>query len=102
MRQKGKVVYFNTSVYQIGNLNFYITVILHEAYHLFAQRLPNKEDATQVKDDFTNELMKLIDIQADLHVAWYFQKKWGMSFEEYLKILHSGSTIFKDKDVREN
>src|ERR1700722_1820701 len=63
--QRPGVVEFNSYMLTQCNFDFYELVVLHEAFHLFVQGLLNKEDVKQLKDDFGDMMMKLLDIEAD-------------------------------------
>ncbi len=96
----GSDVIFNTFVSERCSFEFYKAIILHELFHLEVQKLPNKEDAVRVKDDFGDELMKLIDIEADFFTAVYYKEVLGDSLVDYLKLQFEGRTVFSDKWIR--
>ena len=73
---------------------------MHEFFHLAVQKVPNKEDATKIKDDYGDELMKLIDIEADFFTALFYKEKLGFGLVQYLRLYHEGSNVFRDKWIR--
>lgn len=93
-------VSFNTFILEQCNIDFFRIVVLHEYFHLVVQKVPNKDDATKIKDEFGDELMKLIDIEADFYTALFLKEKLDYSLIDYLKIKYTGSTVFRDKWVR--
>lgn len=94
-------VSFNTFTRQKCSFEYYTSIVLHEFFHLAVQKVPNKEDATKIKDDFGGELMKLIDIEADFYTALFYKEVWSYGLVRYLKIYHEGSNVFKDKWIRQ-
>jgi hypothetical protein len=100
MKVEGNSVYFNTILTSKCPFEFYKSIALHEFFHLDVQRVPNKEDATKIKDDFGNELMNLIDIEADYYTALYFKEVLNFSLVKYLQLYYNGNKVFSDKWVR--
>ena len=98
-RQKGAVS-FNTFSRKKCSFDYYQSIVLHEFFHLAVQRVPNKEDAVKIKDDFGGELMKLIDIEADFFTALFFKEHFQFGLVQYLKLYHEGSQVFSDKWIR--
>ncbi len=98
--EKNKNVSFNTFLVEKSSFKYYKMVIVHEFFHLAVQRVPNKEDSTRIKDDFGEELMKLIDIEADFFTALYFKEKLGYGLIDYLKLYYEGSRVFYDRRIR--
>jgi len=94
------VVSFNTFPRAKCSFNYYRSIVLHEFFHFAVQKIPNKDDATKIKDDFGDELMRLIDIESDFFTALFHKEKLGFSFVQYLKIYWEGSKVFKDKWIR--
>lgn len=82
-----------------SELNF-LTIILHEAYHVYINNIPNKRDATRVKDLYQNQMMLHIDIEADYYVAKFFKEKHSYDFNKYLSVYFQGATAFKDSEIR--
>lgn len=97
--EKGAVA-FNTFTKKDCSSDYYKSIILHEFFHLAVQRVPNKEDAVKIKDDFGDELMRLIDIEADFFTALYFKEVRGFTMVQYLKLYYEGSKVFRDKWIR--
>lgn len=97
--QKGEVS-FNTFYKKDCSPDYYKSIILHEFFHLAVQRVPNKEDAVKIKDDFGDELMRLIDIEADFFTALYFKEMKGFTLVQYLNLYYEGSKVFADKWIR--
>lgn len=97
---KKNSVSFNTFVSQRCSFNYYKSILIHEFFHLAVQKVPNKEDAVMVKDDFGDELMKLIDIEADYFTALYFKERLGFNLVTYLKLYFEGSKVFIDRRIR--
>lgn len=98
--EKKRTVSFNTYVTEKCSLGYFKSILIHELFHLVVQRVPNKEDAVRVKDDFGDELMKLIDIEADYFTALYFKEKLGYGIVDYLKLYYEGSKVFADPRIR--
>ncbi len=97
---KKSSISFNTYVFQKCSFEYYQSILVHEFFHLAVQKVPNKEDATRVKDDFGEPLMKLIDIEADFFTALFFKEKLGYSLVKYLELYFEGSTVFSDNRIR--
>jgi hypothetical protein len=95
--EKGKVD-FNPFIAK-DNLQFFKVVLLHEYFHLVVQKVPNKDDATMIKDSFGNDFMSLIDIEADFYVAAFLKSK-GCTLREYWKLSFEGSRVFSDRWIR--
>lgn len=93
-------VSFNTYISNKCSFEYYKIVVLHEFFHLEVQKVPNKDDATKIKDDFGSVLMKLIDIEADFYVALYLKEKLNYTLVKYWAINHEGGTVFVDKWIR--
>jgi hypothetical protein len=99
--QKNRVS-FNTQLLNDGNCSFdyYKSILVHEFFHLVVQKVPNKEDATTVKDDFGDQLMKLIDIEADFFTAMFFRDYLKFGLVNYLRLYFEGSKAFTDRRIR--
>jgi len=97
---KKNEISFNTQLSENCSFDYFKSVVIHEFFHLAVQRLPNKEDAVKVKDDFGDQLMKLIDIEADFFTALFFKEELGYDFINYLKLYHEGRKMFKDSWIR--
>ncbi len=95
-----KTVSFNTLIAKRCSYEYYKCVVLHEFFHLAVQRVPNKEDAVRVKDDFGDELMKLIDIEADFFTALYFKEQLNYTLVGFLRLYFEGSQVFLDPRIR--
>lgn len=95
-----QLVSFNTFIRRRCSFEYYKVVILHEFFHLAVQKVPNKDDATKIKDDFGAELMKLIDIEADFYVALYLKECKDYSLVKYWVLNYEGGTVFVDKWIR--
>ncbi len=100
--QKERTVSFNTYIREKCSFDYYRVVILHEFFHLAVQKVPNKEDATRVKDDFGEQLMKLIDIEADYFTALFFKEEKKFDLVRYLCLYYEGSRVFADPRIRIN
>lgn len=95
-----KIVSFNPYILKSCEYNFFEIVILHEFFHLVVQGVPNKDDATKVKDYFGSDFMSLIDIEADFYVALYLKQKKQFDMNKYWETYFNGSKVFIDKWVR--
>lgn len=95
-----KIVSFNPSILKDSSYEFLEVVILHEFFHLVVQGVPNKEDATKIKDDFGSDFMSLIDIEADFYVALFLKSKREFDLTKYWKLYFGGSKIFINKFIR--
>ncbi len=100
MKVDGLNISFNSFVTKKCSFEYFRLVVLHEFFHLVVQRVPNKEDAVRVKDDFGDELMKLIDIEADYFAALYHKEQLNISLLAYLKLYYEGNKIFSDSRIR--
>ena len=69
-----KTISFNTFVRNKCSYDYFKSIVLHEFFHLAVQKVPNKDDAVKIKDDFGEQLMKLIDIEADFFTALYYKE----------------------------
>ena len=97
--ESGDTVSFNPNVYRTSNYDFFEVVILHEYFHLVVQKVPNKEEATMIKDYFGSDFMSLIDIEADFYVAYYLKGK-GYDVKKYWELYFTGTKVFSDKWIR--
>lgn len=100
MKVTGNQISFNTLIIKRCSFQYYKVVVLHEFFHLSVQKVPNKEDAIRIKDDFGDQLMKLIDIEADYFTAAYCKEELGYDLVSYLELYYEGSVIFTEKWVR--
>jgi len=98
--EKRKSVSFNTYMVDGTSPDFYRLVVIHEYFQLVVQRVPHKEKVTKIKDTFGSELMKLIDIQADIFTALFLKETKGYSLDQYLRILFIGRSAFSDSWIR--
>lgn len=97
--EKGQVS-FNTLLRDRCSFDYYQNIIIHEFFHLAVQKVPNKEDAVKIKDDFGDQLMKLIDIEADFYTALFYKESLGYGLVQYLELYYTGSQVFSDKWIR--
>jgi len=95
-----KQVSFNPNLLRNSSKDFFKIVVLHEYFHLLVQKVPNKEDATKIKDNFGNDFMSLIDIEADFYVALYLKTKKGYNKSKYWQTYYEGVRVFKDDWIR--
>lgn len=95
-----KIASFNPFILNHCSYEFFEVVILHEFFHLVVQGVPNKEDATKIKDDFGSDFMSLIDIEADFYVALYLKRKRLFDLKKYWTLYFEGSKVFIDKSIR--
>ncbi|MNJ97098.1 hypothetical protein D3C87_148390 [compost metagenome] len=93
-------VSFNTFISDKCTFEYYEIVVLHEFFHLAVQKVPNKDDATKIKDDFGAELMKLIDIEADFYVALYLKERCDYTLVKYWERNREGAIVFIDRWIR--
>lgn len=100
MEVSGNNISFNTAVRNRCTFDYYQMVVLHEYFHLVVQKIPNKGDATRIKDGFGDQLMKLIDIEADFYTAFYYKEKLGYTLVKFLGLYFDGRTIFNDERIR--
>lgn len=100
MNVDGDSVSFNTKVRGKCSFDCYQMVVLHESFHLMVQKIPNKGDATRIKDNFGDQLMKLIDIEADFYTALYYKEKLNYTLVKYLGLYFDGRTVFNDERIR--
>ena len=83
---KKKDLHFNLEYLKKCSVDYFITIVLHEAYHYFINNIPNKSDAKRVKDFYYHQMMNHIDIEADFYVAKFFKEKLGFSLDDYLTL----------------
>ncbi len=95
-----KDVHFNLDYLKKCSIDYYITIVLHEAYHYFVNKIPNKRDAKRVKDFYYHQMMNHIDIEADLYVSKFFKEKYGFTLDTYLALYFSGASAFADDEIR--
>jgi hypothetical protein len=100
MKADDSTISFNTCIISKCSFRYYKMVILHECFHLFVQDLPNKVDAKRLKDDFGEEFMKLLDIEADYYTAMYFREVKRTSLVDIFQLNYEGSRIFGDRKIR--
>lgn len=100
MQVSDNSISFNTIITGRCTFEYYQMVVLHEAFHLMVQKIPNKSDATRIRDGFGDQLMKLIDIEADFYTALYYKEKLNYSLIEYLGLYFDGRTVFNDERIR--
>ena len=97
---ENNTVSFNTLFRSRCSELFFKQVVLHEFFHLAVQKVPNKEDAVKLKDDFGDQLMKLIDIEADFFTALYMKERLDVDLINYLELMYEGGRIFGDSWIR--
>lgn len=95
-----KTVSFNTYMASKCTFEYFVSVVLHECFHLFVHDIPNKSDAKRLRDDFGDVAMRVLDIEADFYVAEYFRYKKNYSLENVFRYFHEGSRIFGDPSTR--
>ncbi|MCU0431918.1 MAG: hypothetical protein MUC87_00525 [Bacteroidia bacterium] len=100
VKPEDNTVSFNTLFRNRCSALFYKQVVLHEFFHLAVQKVPNKEDAVKLKDDFGDQLMKLIDIEADFFTALYMKERLNVDLVDYLELMYEGGQIFADSWIR--
>lgn len=100
MKVDGDKIEFNTFMSSKCDFEFYKLVILHEFFHLRVQRVPNKADATRVKDAFGDQFMKLIDIEADYFTALFFKEELAYGLVDYMRLSYNGNILFLDSKIR--
>lgn len=93
-------VSFNTFVRNKCSAKYYKSIVLHEFFHLAVQKVPHKDDAVKIKDDFGNEMMKLIDIEADFFTALFHKEVLKYGLVDYLRLYYEGGKVFADKWIR--
>lgn len=98
--QKDQSVSFNTHLSKKCSFDYYTSIVIHEFFHLAVQKVPNKEDAVKIKDDFGGEWMTIIDIEADFFTAMFYKEKQNYSMVQFLKLFYDSGHIFGDKWVR--
>jgi hypothetical protein len=91
-----RVVEFNPAVASGCSLGYFEMIVIHECFHLFAQRLPNKEEARMIKANFGDHMMKTLDIEADFFTALYFRDVKGATLADVLSHYSEGSRVFGD------
>lgn len=93
-------VSFNTFVKKKCSYNYYKSIVLHEFFHLVVQKIPHKDDAVKIKDDYGGIMMNLIDIQADFFTALFYREAYGTTLVQYLLLYYEGGKVFADKWIR--
>lgn len=99
-KKSEKFASFNPHILKTCNYQFFEVVILHEFFHLVVQEVPNKDDATKIKDYFGSDFMSLIDIEADFYVALYLKQVKSFNMKKYWETYFNGSKVFIDKWIR--
>lgn len=100
MQVQGRTVSFNTYITGKCSFDYYKMIALHECFHLFVQDVPNKSDAKRLKDDFGDDMMKLLDIEADYYTAMYLREEKGVPLVTTFSLNYEGSEIFGDPRIR--
>lgn len=95
-------IYFNSDFFDEMDERFVLLLILHEIYHYAFQGIKSINDVTYIRDNRMWHLMQLCDVEADIHVAFYLKQQGVInSFEEYMQVYLRGTSIFKDKHLRQ-
>lgn len=94
------IIHFNLAQLKDCSIAYYLMVILHETYHALINNIPNKIDATRVKDYYYNQMMMHIDVEADYYVAKFLREEMYVKFDDYLGTYYSGANIFRDVEIR--
>jgi hypothetical protein len=89
-------VKFNTNILEKCSFDYFVNVILHECFHLFAHNVPNKTDVKRLRDDFGEDAMRLLDIEADFFVAEYLRDVKGYDLDRNLGTFYEGGKVFGD------
>jgi len=95
-----KEVQFNSYIRSKCSFSYFVNVILHECFHLLAHDLPNKADAKRLRDDFGEEAMRVLDIEADFFVAEYLRHTKGYDLLKNLGTFYDGGKVFGDPRTR--
>jgi hypothetical protein len=95
-----KEVQFNSYIRSKCSFSYFVNVILHECFHLFAHDLPNKADAKRLRDDFGEEAMRVLDIEADFFVAEFLRHTKGYDLRRNLGTFYDGGRVFGDPKTR--
>lgn len=98
--EKTREVSFNVFLKDRCSFDYYKSIIIHEFFHLAVQKVPNKEDAVKIKDDFGDELLRIIDIEADFFTALFYKEELNFSLVQFLNLFYQGSQAFSDKWIR--
>lgn len=98
--EEKKIVSFNPYIIKKCDFEYLKMVLLHEYFHLIVQKVPNKLDATKIKDTFGSDFMSLIDIEADYYVALYLKQEKQISINDYWKLYFNGANVFLDDWIR--
>lgn len=101
MKMDDGSVSFNKYITKKCTFEYYVTIVIHEFFHLAVQGIPNKEDAVRVKDDFGDAFMKLIDIQADFFTALFHKEVLKINLTTYLGFYYEGRNVFSDTWIRQ-
>ena len=94
-----RIVQFNPEVTARCSLAYFEMIVIHECFHLFAQRLPNKAEARMIKASFGNHMMKVLDIEADFYTALYLRDVKDASLIDVLAHHSEGSRVFGDPRI---
>lgn len=98
--QSQQVIKFNTALLNSCSKEYYILVIIHELFHLVKHKILYKSEVKILKDFYGNSFMRIMDIEADLYAAMYFQKIQKMAYNSFLELLYSGRLVFTDAKIR--
>lgn len=98
--EKNQTVSFNTILRKSCSFEYFKSIIIHEFFHLAVQKVPNKDEAIKIKDDFGGELMKLIDIEADFFTALFYKEVLNYSLIKVLNLFYEAGQVFGDKWIR--
>lgn len=97
---KDGTVSFNTFFRKKCSAEYFKSIVLHEFFHLAVQKVPHKDDAVKIKDDFGAEMMKLIDIEADYFTALFYKEEFKYDLISYLRLYYDGGKVFSDRWIR--
>ncbi|MES2976359.1 MAG: hypothetical protein V4757_22260 [Pseudomonadota bacterium] len=99
VNSNARIVEFNPAVTARCSLAYFEMIVIHECFHLFAQRLPNKAEARMIKASFGNHMMKALDIEADFYTALYLRDVKGATLIDVLAHYSEGSRVFGDPRI---
>jgi hypothetical protein len=95
------VLRFNYDYYdKCKSIDFFLITVLHETYHVYINKIPNKKDAKRIKDFYQDRMMLHIDVEADCYTAQYFRDRHDWTFDRYLRVYYEGLVVFRDPEIR--
>ncbi|MBE9602652.1 hypothetical protein [Pedobacter sp. MC2016-24] len=95
-------IWFNTYFLEKLDFDYALLIILHEIFHFSKQGIQTKQQVAELRYGNLWPFMQIFDIEADLYVVEYIlSENPDYSFNQYLSLLYSGASTFRNSTIRQ-